>query len=75
MRQRRWVELVKDYDCEIHYHPIKVNMVDDALSRKTTGQVVILTTQKPLWMEFERLSLEIATTKPGTIARMNALSI
>ncbi|GJY99294.1 putative reverse transcriptase domain-containing protein [Tanacetum coccineum] len=34
MRQRRWIELLSDYDCEICYHPGKVNLVDDALSRK-----------------------------------------
>ena len=32
MRQRRWLELVKDYDCEILYHPSKENRVADALS-------------------------------------------
>nr|GEW59810.1 putative reverse transcriptase domain-containing protein [Tanacetum cinerariifolium] len=34
MRQRRSIELFSDYDCEIRYHPSKVNMVADALSRK-----------------------------------------
>ncbi|TYJ96729.1 ty3-gypsy retrotransposon protein [Cucumis melo var. makuwa] len=34
MRQRRWLELVKDYDCEILYHPGKANVIADALSRK-----------------------------------------
>ncbi|KAL8092355.1 hypothetical protein AgCh_034590 [Apium graveolens] len=34
MRQRRWLELIKDYDCSINYHPGKANMVVDALSRK-----------------------------------------
>jgi hypothetical protein len=34
LRQRRWLELIKDYDLEIHYHPGKANLVDDALSRK-----------------------------------------
>nr|GEY67571.1 hypothetical protein [Tanacetum cinerariifolium] len=34
MRQRRWIELFSDYDCEIHYYPGKVNVVADALSRK-----------------------------------------
>ncbi|GJU88934.1 hypothetical protein Tco_1301357 [Tanacetum coccineum] len=34
MRQRRWLELLSDYDCDICYHPGKVNVVADALSRK-----------------------------------------
>jgi hypothetical protein len=34
MRQRRWLELIKDYELEVHYHPGKVNVVADALSHK-----------------------------------------
>ncbi|GKE98393.1 putative reverse transcriptase domain-containing protein [Tanacetum coccineum] len=34
LRQRRWIELLSDYDCEIRYHPRKVNVMADALSRK-----------------------------------------
>ncbi|GJS13555.1 putative reverse transcriptase domain-containing protein [Tanacetum coccineum] len=34
MRQRRWIELLSDYDCEIRYHPRKSNVVADALSQK-----------------------------------------
>ncbi|GKD87290.1 putative reverse transcriptase domain-containing protein [Tanacetum coccineum] len=34
MRQRRWIEFFSDYNCEIHYHPGKVNVVADAMSRK-----------------------------------------
>ncbi|GJV33478.1 putative reverse transcriptase domain-containing protein [Tanacetum coccineum] len=39
MGQRRWIELFSDYDCEIRYHPGKVNVVADALSRKEKGDV------------------------------------
>jgi hypothetical protein len=34
MRQRRWLELIKDYELEVHYHPGKANVVGDALSHK-----------------------------------------
>jgi hypothetical protein len=37
LRQRRWLELIKDYDLEIHYHPRKANVVADALSQKPFG--------------------------------------
>ena len=35
MRQRRWLELIKDYNLEIHYHPGKANVVANALSQKS----------------------------------------
>jgi hypothetical protein len=35
MRQHRWLELIKDHDLEIHYHPGKANVVADALRRKS----------------------------------------
>jgi hypothetical protein len=34
MRQRRWLELIKDYELEVHYHPDKAHVVADVLSRK-----------------------------------------
>jgi hypothetical protein len=44
MRQRRWLELIKDYDFEIHYHPGKANVVADALSRKASCHCLIVRT-------------------------------
>jgi hypothetical protein len=58
MRQQRWLELIKDYELEIHYHPGKANVVADALSRKS--QVNMLAAHPmsfELAKEFDRLSL------------------
>src|SRR5262249_20210880 len=44
--QRRWVELLKDYDCQILYHPGKANVVADALSKKLMGSLNHISEQK-----------------------------
>jgi hypothetical protein len=41
LRQRRWLELIKDYDLDIQYHPGKENVVADALSRKSQANALI----------------------------------
>ena len=49
LRQRRWLELLKDYDCTILYHPGKANVVADALSRKSMGSLAHVSVyQRPL---------------------------
>ena len=54
MRQRRWLELIKDYDLEVHYHPGKANVVADALSRKSyTKEVQVAAMSSGLYAEFE----------------------
>ena len=42
MRQRRWIELLKDYDCIIQYHRGKANVVADALSKKSVGSLAYI---------------------------------
>ena len=59
MRQRRWLELIKDYDCEILYHPGKANVVADALSRKGREKLFQLTTQEELIRDMEKLEIEV----------------
>ena len=52
LRKRRWMELLKDYDYTIDYHPGKANVVADALSRKSTGSLAYMQTiQLPLMVE------------------------
>jgi hypothetical protein len=58
MRQRRWLELIKDYALEIHYHPGKANVRADALSRKTSCHCLTLKTSDiTLCHEMEKLNL------------------
>ena len=45
LRQRRWLELIKDYDLNINYHPGKANVVADTLSRKSYCNVLELQEQ------------------------------
>ncbi|XP_062028435.1 uncharacterized protein LOC133744320 [Rosa rugosa] len=51
MRQRRWMELIKDYDFTLEYHPGKANVVANALSRRPRGIVAFLMVQKWLMLE------------------------
>ncbi|KAL0546240.1 hypothetical protein IC582_016146 [Cucumis melo] len=60
MRQRRWLELVKDYDCEILYHPGKANVVADALSRKVSHSAALITRQAPLHRDLERTGIAVS---------------
>ncbi|WVZ81080.1 hypothetical protein U9M48_028503 [Paspalum notatum var. saurae] len=58
MQQRRWLELIKDYDMEIHYHPSKANVVANALSRKSYANMALcFMMSHELCEEFKRLSL------------------
>ena len=60
MRQRRWLELIKDYDLEILYHPGKANVVADALSRKKQLSIAaMITSQKWIVKDLRRMDIEV----------------
>ena len=60
MRQRRWLEILKDYDLIISYHPRKANVVADALSRKSVGNLAaLLTTQKHILEDLRKIRIEV----------------
>jgi hypothetical protein len=66
LRQRRWMELIKDYDLEIHYHPGKANLVADALSRKEhVHWAVVAQLPDEIVEDFRRLNLGIVTHIEG----------
>jgi hypothetical protein len=73
LRQRRWLELIKDYDLDIQYHPGKANVVADALSHK--GQVNNITTylmpQELCW-EMELLNLGMVNNMEATIMEVES---
>ena len=74
MRQRRWLELIKDYDYSINYHPSKANVVANALSQKPSSCLTaLLTTQKEIIDDLERMEVEIV--KGDSQAFMASLTI
>ena len=60
MRQRRWLELIKDYDLSLQYHPGKANVVADALSRKVYANGLMAgELPEDLCVDFKKLRLEV----------------
>nr|AAM00970.1 Putative retroelement [Oryza sativa Japonica Group]ABB47126.1 retrotransposon protein, putative, Ty3-gypsy subclass [Oryza sativa Japonica Group] len=71
LRQRRWLELIKDYDMSIHYHPGKANVVADALSRKSYCTALCIEGMcEELRQELEHLNVGIV--EHGFVAALEA---
>jgi ribonuclease HI len=71
MRQRRWLELIKDYELEIHYRPGKANVVADALSRKSqVNMMAMYPMSYELAKEFDRLSLGFLNSTQGVTVEL-----
>jgi hypothetical protein len=67
LRQRRWLELIKDYDLGINYHPGKANVVADALSRRShVSQLVVESMPFELCEEFDKLNPRIVANMEAT---------
>ena len=68
MRQRRWIELIKDYDCTIEYHLGKANVVADALSRKPSSSLAQLKAEYlPMLVELRSMGVSLETAESGTL--------
>jgi hypothetical protein len=71
MRQWRWLELIKDYELEIHYHPGKANMVADALSKNSqVNMLVVHPMSYELAKEFDKLSLGFLNITQGVTVKL-----
>jgi hypothetical protein len=70
MRRRRWMELIKDYDLEVHYHPGKANVVADALSRKSQCNCMVMDSRiSTLCDELSKMRIEVIPS--GTLSHIS----
>ena len=72
IRQQRWLEFVKDYDCEINYHPEKANVVADALSRKPSLSALRIL-HKPLQDDIYKVEIELVERKLANMTLRSTL--
>jgi hypothetical protein len=70
MRQRRWLELIMDYDLEVHYHTGKANVVADALTRKSQCNCMVMDSRiNTLCDELSKMRIEVIPS--GTLSHIS----
>ncbi|WRX13019.1 Reverse transcriptase [Theobroma cacao] len=68
LRQRRWLELIKDYDLIIDYHPRKENVVADGLSRKSSSSLATLQSSYfSMLLEMKSIGIQLNNGEDGTL--------
>ncbi|KAL0333111.1 UNVERIFIED_CONTAM: RNA-directed DNA polymerase [Sesamum calycinum] len=76
LRQRRWIELLKDYDCTIDYHPGKANVVADALSRKSSNTLANLGSHnQTLLLEMRSMNTKLEGKKSNFSVRADGVIV
>ncbi|KAA3484781.1 Retrotransposable element Tf2 [Gossypium australe] len=81
LRQRRWIELLKDYDFSIEYHPGKANVVADALSRKVLSDLRAMFARLGLFedgsllaeLQWERITMDFVNGLPLTTTKKDSM--
>ena len=74
MRQRRWMEFLKDYDFELQYHPRKAYVVTDAMSRKSIHASMMMVKELDLIESFRDLNLVVKLRPNSMCLRMLKIS-
>ncbi|MCI41299.1 CCHC-type integrase, partial [Trifolium medium] len=74
MRQRRWMEYLKDFNFDLKYHPGKANGVADALNRKSLHVSELITHKCNLIGNFRNLNLNMVDVENGLIMNMLEIS-
>ena len=69
LSQQRWLELLKDFDMNVHYHPGKANVVSDALSRMSMGSTTHVEDDKKEWVKdihrLDRVGVQLVDSTSG----------